>query len=281
MQPAINRYWPIFAGVDGTGDANNDVYANVFRNSHVQELSRLPWRSKPFYQRGPTLSGRQTKQIAEEAASSVELMWKNAIARNEFPRVFLAGYSRGGAAMIHAAGTLKRMGINVACLALFDAVELTWTVEAESITSNVQMCRHAIRKKATLSRKEFGNCGLRCDDGSMTKFDLPPREFFCTHGAMGGTPWQRTDPQTRLNDDGYIVEPRSVRKGLAYTSATAAVAALSLIGVPAAPAIPKIIDVATDFAATRVTPEEDLAGSLAVRAWMNTWFMSCFLYQPN
>lgn len=119
----------IFAGVDGTGAgwyANDpQQYNPVYKNSHVSKLSRhTVWRNSGLYIRGPGLFGTETAGLAALARQHV-LQFAGL---GEPYRVFLAGFSRGAAAVIETAKWLKNDGIDVECLLLFDPVDRSHTV---------------------------------------------------------------------------------------------------------------------------------------------------------
>ena len=277
MQPATKKYLPIFAGIDGTGDPDDTEYARAFSGSHVKTLSGLPWTGGCFYRRGPTQLGIQTEGIAEQVAIDVALAWRRVLGRGAFPRVFLAGFRRGGAAAILACRLLRKEGINVAYLALFDAVDRTVGMEASTIAANVQVCQHAARHPDAKSRPEFGSCGTRCEDQAATRFAFR-NDFMCTHGGVGGTPWTRSNPRLQMSDEGYIIEPRSARKAAALAVGGSIGAALTIFGVPVRPAA--IADSVSTIASTRVTPEMDAQGAELVERWIKPRFLSAMLHQP-
>lgn len=179
----------IYAGIDGTS-SEEDTYKETFRNSFVNRLYRneLVSFSDTWYLRGPYTSGRDTAVRAEAAYSWVSERWKSGAAK----AVFLAGYSRGGAAVIEVAKWLKeRDGIPVECLILFDAVDRTDTLGGwiwnTPIASTVRRVVYPQRNVLlTQSRLSFGNCGfMRESDATAFLHD----KFFATHGGLGGVPW--------------------------------------------------------------------------------------------
>ena len=189
----------IYVGIDGTGEGDWEEYAKEMFNSFVQRLwTRWEWHGHRHYLRGPTTSGSQTKYLSNEAVK-----WVNWSIKHGTPPlgVFLSGYSRGGAALIDAAKTLKTLGINVECLLLFDAVDRTNTLNAEAIPSNVKICYHSRRHPNTSSRDTFGNCGLKVANGGKTTYK--EQIFFCTHGGLGGAPYTKGKPKE------FIREPYS------------------------------------------------------------------------
>ena len=116
----------IFAGVDGTGAtvlARGDTgYTPVYQSSHVSKLSRYAcWADKAQYDRGPGLIGFETGGLAQSAVNHVVRWWDSSSSK-----VFLAGFSRGAAAVIESARILKGYGIPVECLILFDPVDRSY-----------------------------------------------------------------------------------------------------------------------------------------------------------
>lgn len=198
----------IFGGVDGTSIENDERYEVVFRDSNVHRLF-LNWHHGPAdYRRGPNvLDNREdisTRHQAEMIRDHVVGHW------GPYQRgpvhgkaVFLAGYSRGGAAVIEVCKWLKDYAIPVECLILFDPVDRTPGVGDiffdTPITDNVRNVIHVVRDRAAKSRESFGNCGR--DRESWSKTQGPgPIPFFGTHASIGGTLWP--DPP----DGGFIDE---------------------------------------------------------------------------
>ena len=180
----------IFGGVDGTGVWNSDKYDETFEHSFVRTLWRS-WSLGPRnYERGPVTSDMKpadfTYYLAWRTYRHVLSNWQ---ADGE-TAVFLAGYSRGGAAVIETAKWLKAKNVPVECLILFDAVDRTnhvgWPWKDTPIVDTVRKVIYAKRSPAANSREvTMGNCGLRMWDGRPT----PYTEFFATHGGLGGVPW--------------------------------------------------------------------------------------------
>lgn len=205
----------IFAGVDGTGPRNNALYSAEFRYSFVQRMARSWGEKGPWqYQRGPSDLGLNTKDLADAAAGFVEKARNDYVAR--FPRerhpkvgVFLAGYSRGGAAVIDACWSLQTLGINVDCLVLCDAVQRTVGYMSTTIPSNVRVCYHAVRDPHTFSRNWFGNCGRQVESSGTLYRE---RSFFCTHGGVGGVPWLTAGESGAIEEDGSFMDASPFRR---------------------------------------------------------------------
>ena len=120
VKPAI-----IFGGIDGTSPEWNDrAYDGIFANSFVRVLHNGWTHGPPHYERGPTVADEKpanwTFGSAWRTYQHVESNWKPGESA-----VFLAGYSRGGAAVIEVAKWLKSRYIPVECLILFDPVDQT------------------------------------------------------------------------------------------------------------------------------------------------------------
>lgn len=191
-------------GVDGTGPGDPRTYNKEMGASYVNMLVASYPGSNRHYLRGPTLLGAETRAEAEAVR---DLVLQDLAAGDR--EILLTGYSRGGAAVIAAAQLLqadrrfaelwkrtepKRPGRSdracvmaesspaIACLALFDAVDRSTTVDTSVVPSNVSLAFHAIRR--SLSRAYFGNTGLRIEGGGT----LVKEFFVTTHAGMGGLP---------------------------------------------------------------------------------------------
>lgn len=247
----------IFCGVDGTGVDSSEEYAREFANSHVNMLFKTWGTSYKWYSRGPTMMGSETFALAMGMASQAAIYYKQLskkLGPDQKPRIFLSGYSRGGAAATAACDLLNKANIDVHCLLLFDAVDRTDTLDAAVIPPNVKFAYHAMRNPKSASREIFGNC-------ATTKKGTPPlisnNSFHCTHGGMGGTPF----PKDQVGLSGTIVEAD-------WTQTLGASAGLAaLIPIPGM-GISEGVKQAYKLRTTNVTPTQDAAGSKAVKAWM-------------
>jgi hypothetical protein len=167
--------------VDGTGVRDDTLYKERAKDGFVRTIfntSRQPYNR---YYRGPDWSGLGEKLTRPEIA--VERI-KDFMARGD-NKIFMTGFSRGAAIVVNAAAVLKREGIAVEALFLFDAVDRSPHLDARRIPDNVKHAYHAVRAPEASSRGSFGNCATTMlGTGVFQK-----REFFTTHGAMGGIPW--------------------------------------------------------------------------------------------
>lgn len=251
----------IFLGVDGTGPINDDTYAKDFASSHVRRMWK-EWHSpEKLYRRGPSGEGMATDAIAYLAHNWVREKWTEhqKVATQASPtRVFLSGYSRGGAIVIDVANRLNYFKIPVHAMFLFDAVDRSGLRFVDKIPTNVTACYHAVRSKAAGSREIFGNCG-RAAPASVAYTE---KGFFCTHGGVGGTPWAEN------GKSGKIEELNGFQKGLATVFALAKNSQPTMTGLAMMEAD------AMDY--TNVTVEHDKSGSEESWDWM-----SCNLLQAR
>jgi hypothetical protein len=193
----------VFAGIDGTGEYSNEKYKKTFENSFINQLSRMThlWQGGAYYHRGPWWLGTDMPRLVLMAYGYV----LKQIASGKADRVFLAGYSRGGAGVIQVASMLRAVGQTVDCLILFDPVDRSligswhnpWAYTP--IYDNVRQVLYAQRDPAAGSRESFGNCGQQRYGATYRD---RKRQFFCTHAGVGGTPWWTyVDPATtKLTD---------------------------------------------------------------------------------
>ena len=132
--------------VDGTGEESDQLYRKEMKGGFCKQLEKL---CRGQYRRGPTLLGRETPDIAAAVVEDVLAWHRLPVKRN--PRLFLAGHSRGGAAVIYAAQELDKHGVQVDAMFLFDAVERSFEItrplrSAKAIPPNVKCCYHALRE---------------------------------------------------------------------------------------------------------------------------------------
>ncbi|MDF1871100.1 hypothetical protein [Vannielia sp.] len=173
----------IYSAVDGTGPDDNSDYMKEFANSHCKRLY-AEWHGRAKrWERGPSLTGSETQSLAVRQARFAKTQYD----AHPGSRIFLAGYSRGGAAAEVACHILKRENVPVHCLLLFDAVDRS-SVDTPGVPDNVDHCFHAMRDPRTASREIFGNCSTEKLGGRK----MIKQKFYGTHGAIGGVPQTET-----------------------------------------------------------------------------------------
>jgi hypothetical protein len=195
----------MFIGIDGTGPPSDAQYYRDMRHSFVHELYRQSRETHRHYVRGPTLLGLETKGTAAHVVKLI-LRWQKATGDR---RIFLSGYSRGGAVCIVAARMLlelakteRHVSDSIECMALFDAVDRDVFTDSSAIPANVGHVYHALRDPKVCSRWYFGNCGT--STGAPTIFTRS--QFYSTHAGMGGMPWTGDKP-LRFWGDGAFASP--------------------------------------------------------------------------
>lgn len=168
---------------DGTGSGSDSKYYSEMQHSFVSMIRDHSRENNTLYFRGPNWTGLDFVMYPEGLVSLVKTSYANGD-----NRVFLTGYSRGGAILIATAHLLKHCGITVDAMFLFDAVDRSFRLSntnTECIPSNVTKAYHALRADTTHSRTSFSNCGTIAERAGT----LEPRLFKTTHGGMGGVPW--------------------------------------------------------------------------------------------
>lgn len=141
--------------VDGTGDFSDTDYAVSMAGSHCAVLHHL---NKPnaFYFRGPDLLS-----AIKSTGGTAEKVFRK-VMQEEFPPaflapgqpqkprspIFLAGHSRGGAAVVRVAQMLAERKVFVHGMFLFDAVDRTIFLDSvQTVPWNVLQCYHAVRNE--------------------------------------------------------------------------------------------------------------------------------------
>jgi pimeloyl-ACP methyl ester carboxylesterase len=195
--------------VDGTGPMFNATYDQAMKNSFCSQIARA-LGSQASYYRGPH----------SFTVATVLRVWggvANVIASRE-TRIFLAGYSRGGAAVTEVAHYLRDMALDVEAMFLFDPVKREGGLpNAGTIPRNVKNCYKILR---TLSgskgivdsvlkwdsqvwdvdpyqRRWMGNTA-NILESSMTH--LEQAVVNGSHGAAGGAPWYEHEPDRIATD---------------------------------------------------------------------------------
>jgi hypothetical protein len=239
----------LFLGIDGSGPGDNKEYETAFVDSFVKRFWSKGYFNKGGYLRGPGMMGSETRALVNSGRAWVTDCIDD-LNRHKTPyRLFLSGYSRGGAAVTEIAFELKARGIKVHAMLLFDAVDQSELTNVDEVPSNVKYCYHALRNPAAGSREFFGNCSTTAAGG--VKFDK--KTFWCTHGAMGGTPW------TTAGKSGKIEELTSGQKA-------AAVGGAGLLLGPIGGAIAQSKANTNDF--TNVTLDQEKAAGPVIWKWM-------------
>lgn len=143
----------ILLGIDGTGVIDKTDYKREMRTSFVRYIvNRTPARLKQYHQ-GPWYEGFDMGLIVDKAYTFVHL----SVSAQPKAKVYLTGYSRGGAGVIAVASRLAEDGVNVDGMVLFDAVDRSLAIDSSEIPRNVLRLVHARRDPQTNSRKQLSN----------------------------------------------------------------------------------------------------------------------------
>jgi hypothetical protein len=188
---------PILVGIDGTDGslkitaARNRQYDKDFASSFVSRICRGAG-SSALYLRGPATPGNGLEAAIDAAVAHVT----EALLRGP-GKVLLTGYSRGGAGVVVVASRLARLGIRVEAMMLFDAVDRHAHLDAYATPDNVAFVQHVMRSRLSGSRESFSNAAKSWPAGT----DYKQRYYVCTHGGMGGLPYDvSTAPPAQIRD---------------------------------------------------------------------------------
>jgi nucleoid-associated protein YgaU len=170
----------ILVGIEGlTGDANNPQtgYTGSFIHKLVTQWPDQQWAK---YVAGPGVVSDVvgTGAIAYRTAMNMKFSLQNPGTCG----LILAGYSQGGAAAIVAAHMLKKAGVQVDCLALFDSIDRDASAGTTFVPDNVQYTVHGMRSYSSGSRPLLGNCGwIVPNEKHLFRLKI-------THWGAGGVP---------------------------------------------------------------------------------------------
>lgn len=194
--------------VDGTGPADDYTYYQNMRGSFCAQLHRKLTAYGARYYRGPSTSGFSGPQLDQ-----IETTMKAMMLQAKGP-LFMAGYSRGGAAVIHLANKMKKEGLKIKAMFLFDAVARDTSLDAEVIPNSVDNVYFAQRDTTITggtyvdidlfrtdnkpivdydyekeSRTWMSNCGLVRETGKGMGEHEQKTFTGGSHAALGGVPW--------------------------------------------------------------------------------------------
>ena len=193
----------IVVGIEGTGGgtipgrSRNARYDVDFANSFVKRITASGPHKQ--YHRGPVTLGGGLMDAIAGGVRFIEQKRRDGIQDH----ICLTGYSRGAAGAVVIAKRLKKKGIPVEALLLFDCVDRHLFIDADVIPDNVRNVMHVVRDPRSKSSVSFSNDGLRYHPAS-TNYPAAYK-FLCTHGGMGGTPWKMPAGKrpTDLIDEGF------------------------------------------------------------------------------
>lgn len=218
----------MFICIDGSGPEDMGEYMRAFEHSFLNQALASSTQENRRWHAGPDPTGHvRYNDLAAIAAEAVVLRGQEVTQHGDAAKVFLGGYSRGAAGVVHVAYLLEDMHIPVDGMFLFDAVDRSIhigdslrTGNVDVVPANVLAVYHARRDPAGGSRESFSNTATRAAAAGAYR----ERLFLTTHGGMGGTPWgasgllpavrrdydtRGTDPRVRawIRRHSHIVEP--------------------------------------------------------------------------
>jgi pimeloyl-ACP methyl ester carboxylesterase len=134
----LNRAGPMLYLIDGTGEAEDDLYQRDMRNGF---LRRMETEYAGIYYRGPT-----TMNWTISTGSIVKSVVKAILEDERLGRedLYLAGHSRGGYAVLCVAEELAKVK-PVRAMFLFDAVDRTPGPFARTLPKTIKKAYHATR----------------------------------------------------------------------------------------------------------------------------------------
>lgn len=200
----------ILVCIDGTGPFSDKEYAAAFDHSFVNTIFKQTTAAHPWYIRGPEDSGASTLHKAKTGLEFIRatlaqrdkphaiVMPGDRGVKTVFgaelppPQIWLAGYSRGAAAVTYIAHKLAPLPVDY--LILFDSVNKLSPIpdaDAAQIPPNVKRALHALRDPSVGSREFFGSTGALPDRPGFRQ-----QHYKTTHGGAGGVPWC-LDPKIR------------------------------------------------------------------------------------
>lgn len=187
---------PILVGIDGTGPFFDSTYEAAFKNSFVRKICPEGNPNKKYF-RGPIGPGGGLPEAINGGYQFIRNRLGWAGSDNS---ILLTGYSRGGLGVLVIAEMLRAQKIPVKAMMLFDAVDRHVAYSADSVPTNVEEVLHVRRNWSAGSRESFGNCGTSYS--SPTKYT--EKFYRCTHGGVGGTPWECGDKNpNEFIDEGF------------------------------------------------------------------------------
>jgi len=154
-------------------------------SAHVRRMGAVGFNTSK-YLRGTqdTVTGQSSAAMIEEALAWIERHYGSA--RDDTRKLFLGGFSRGGAAIVAIANRLAQKNIPVQEMYIFDAVDRSLSMDnalTATVPKTVVQAFHAVRDPNAGSRKTFSNCAMQNAHGN-----LQIAHFMTTHGGIGGWP---------------------------------------------------------------------------------------------
>jgi hypothetical protein len=256
--------------IDGSGPDDDAEYRSAFAHSFLGQIDRVTTQAAHWWFRGPNMTGGHQVPL-DAVAERIQQQYDTDTAGDRPTQVFLAGYSRGAAGVVHVAYLLERMGIEVDAMFLFDAVDRSSLIgdslptgNVEVVPRNVHATYHAMRSPMAESRESFSNTAT----SAAAPGSYAGARFMTTHGGMGGLPWGYTGLETgrwSLGDE--YVNPRTTEARRAWIRRHGVLMEHDELGGGMEMIGAAFTGEASD-AYTTLTVEQEEAGALACIQWM-------------
>ena len=250
----------LYYGIDGTDNHDKTTLppacltlqgTQALDSAHVRRMGALGFNKKQYVAgTQDSITGASSAAIIERAMAWIETHY--GAARDDSRKLFLGGFSRGGAAIVVIANKLAKKGIPVQEMYIFDAVDRSGSMDnslTATIPKTVVRAFHALRHPKAGSRRTFGNCGTESAHGNLAR-----AYFETTHGGIGGWPngEERVKPGVGSEDYAYFT--------MAGAAGGAALAAMD-------PRQDNIHEFGAPFP-TNIKPDQELVGMRAAWTWM-------------
>lgn len=201
----------MFICIDGTGPYGPETYAEMMKNSFCKQITNQLGRGKSIYIEGPGGAGLTTVRKSNMAYRMVHNYYDTLIGTQKHEPLYLAGYSRGGAAVLQLAKFLNEdeSPLIIKGMFLFDPVnrDVNMNTDGLGTPQNVRNL-YVIYRDTTIehvntwgvplvgnfdrdiyARKWMGRCFVDPQDSRNTKWQMKTVIFGASHGALGGSPW--------------------------------------------------------------------------------------------
>lgn len=206
----------MFICIDGSGPADMGEYMSAFEHSFLRQAQAASTQSNNPWYPGPDPTGLvRYNDLTAIAIDAIAMHRREAASLGDATKVFLGGYSRGAAGVVHVAYLLEDMHISVDGMFLFDAVDRSIHIgdslrsgNVDEVPANVRAVYHARRHPGGESRESFSNTAVRAATGGAYRESF----FLTTHGGMGGTPWGSSGLLADVRRDYEMTGTAAVRR---------------------------------------------------------------------
>ncbi len=206
------------------GDARIDPPPGYYGSFVHKIFEKWPHSKTRFYIPGPDPMAPATVEAAAQIAASQAVVYAKAF---KAKGIFIVGYSLGGASAIRAARKLKDMGMQVDCLALFDAIDPHFM--AKTVPDNIVHGMHGYRSRDSDSRPLWPKAGWF---GRIKRFEVKITHWgasgvLITQGLAGQMP-QGSKPSDLVTEDDIVIKGRRRKTACTWADDLAGVRELNV-----------------------------------------------------